>query len=32
MLFLKGKYMDFVESFSVSLDLSKIRFAHFSGC
>ena len=26
------QYMDFVEIFIVSLDLSTIYFAHFSGC
>ena len=26
------QYMDFVDIFKVSLDLSTIYFAHFSGC
>ena len=26
------QYMDFVEIFSISLDLSTIYFANFSGC
>ena len=26
------QYMDFVEIFTISLDLSAIYFAHFSGC
>ena len=26
------QYMDFVEIFNISLDLSTIYFAHFSGC
>ena len=29
---LSTKYMDFVEIFNISLDLSDIYFAHFSGC
>ena len=26
------QYLDFVEIFNISLDLSSIYFAHFSGC
>ena len=26
------QYMDFVKFFNISLDLSNIYFAHFSGC
>ena len=26
------QYMDFVDIFNISLDLSAIYFAHFSGC
>ena len=26
------QYMDFVEIFNVSLDVSTVCFAHFSGC
>ena len=27
-----AQYMDFVENFNISLNLSTIYFAHFSGC
>ena len=26
------QYMDFLEIFNISLDLSSVHFAHFSGC
>ena len=26
------QYMDFVKTFNISLDLSAVYFAHFSGC